>query len=315
MKQKFREIRLSKANRERLETINKIIVEYQRQGYRLTLRQLYYQLVSRDVIPNDQKEYTRLSKLLKEGRLGGFVDWDAIEDRLRTLEKPASWDSPADILGAAARQYRRDRMEGQATVLEVWVEKDALSNVLERVTKQYGIGLQVNRGYGSVSAIYEAYQRFREALNAGKPFRLLYLGDHDPSGIDMIRDITHRIFEMWYGEEIDPEERLPADPEEVYEFAEFEQHFQVQHVALTMAQIRQYNPPPNPAKIQDPRAGNYIQQYGNTSWEVDALRPEVLNGILRDAIEQHLDMDTYQAALAREAEEKERMANMIKGLE
>jgi len=85
MKEKFRDkLGMSKANIERLETINNIVEEYRRQDFILTLRQLYYQLVSRDVIPNSQKEYAKLSILLTKGRMAGIVDWSAIEDRGRT---------------------------------------------------------------------------------------------------------------------------------------------------------------------------------------------------------------------------------------
>src|SRR5687767_11204774 len=127
MRQKFRELKLSKDNKVRLELINKIIIGYQNQGYKLTLRQLYYQLVTRNVIPNKDAEYSKLSKLLAEGRMGGIVDWDAIEDRLRVPYTPASWETPEEMLDVAASQYKMPRMDDQETYLEVWVEKDALS--------------------------------------------------------------------------------------------------------------------------------------------------------------------------------------------
>ena len=104
---------MSAKNKERLDYINEIIEEYQDQGYTLTLRQLYYQLVSRDVIPNKQNEYAKLSTLLKEGRMAGIVDWDAIEDRLRQPSRPAAFESPRDIIDAAVNQYRKDRQNQQ----------------------------------------------------------------------------------------------------------------------------------------------------------------------------------------------------------
>jgi tagatose-1,6-bisphosphate aldolase len=94
MKIKFRNAKLSATNKHRLQQINEIIEEYQEQDLVLTLRQLYYQLVSRDIIPNQQKEYSKLSTLLKEGRMSGIVDWNAIEDRLRQVDRPSSWTSP-----------------------------------------------------------------------------------------------------------------------------------------------------------------------------------------------------------------------------
>src|SRR5688572_9787270 len=127
MKIRFRKVKLSQANKDRLDQINEIIEEYQEQGYVLTLRQLYYQLVSRDIIPNKQAEYSKLSTLLKEGRMGGIVDWDAIEDRLRKPDKPAEFNTPTEIVQAAHDQYRLPRMAKQKNYIEVWVEKDALS--------------------------------------------------------------------------------------------------------------------------------------------------------------------------------------------
>ncbi len=197
MKIKFRDIHLSRANIERLGIINKIIATYQAQGYRLTLRQLYYQLVSSDIIANKLAEYSKLSNLLKEGRMAGIVDWDAIEDRLRRPDRPACWDGPADIMEQVIKQYRRDRMEGQAIYVEVWVEKDALSGVLKRVTEKYGIPIIVNRGYSSATAMYDAHNRFVSAGKQGQESKVIYIGDFDPSGQDMIRDITGRL--MLYG--------------------------------------------------------------------------------------------------------------------
>ena len=196
-KQQFRKVRLSKANMARLEDINEIIKSYQRQGYVLTLRQLYYQLVSRDIIPNKLAEYSKLSTLLKEGRMGGIVDWDAIEDRLRKPSRPFFVEDIPEAIDVIVRQYRLDRMLGQETYIEVWVEKDALSGVLKRITEKYHINILVNRGYSSASAMFDSYNRFKSALQEGKKsLRILYLGDFDPSGLDMIRDIRDRIGEF-----------------------------------------------------------------------------------------------------------------------
>jgi hypothetical protein len=262
-----------------LTEVNRIIESYQRQGYTLTLRQLYYQLVSKAIIPNKLAEYSKLSTLLKEGRMAGSVDWDAIEDRLRQPSKPPEWESPADIIAACIKQYRVPRMKGQANYLEVWVEKDALSGVLKRVTSEYGIPIVVNRGYSSVTAMYDAHQRFSLADSEGADeIRVIYIGDFDPSGQDMIRDITDRIEEFNNGD----------------------YSFEILPVALTLDQINAYSPPPNPAKITDPRADKYIAKYGPTSWEVDALPPEVLNSILTNVIDALIDREVYDDVIATE---------------
>lgn len=343
-KQQFRSVRLSLANKIRLGQINNIIEEYQSEGYVLTLRQLYYQLVSRDIIPNKLAEYSKLSTLLKEGRMGGIVDWDAIEDRLRKPDRPSEFDSPKEILQAALNQYRLPRMAGQENYVEVWVEKDALSGVLKRVTYQYGIPILVNRGYSSASAMFDSYQRFEPMIKEKKKVYLLYLGDFDPSGMDMIRDIRDRILEFFFGdndimniaeEETDyytnqeTNERLRDE----YEYSEdkifigkdyndeeffdirrawlFEM-FSVVPIALTREQIRQYKPPPNPAKKTDPRAKAFISEHGSTSWEVDALKPEILNAILTNAIKSKIDGDTYNEVLDKEKKDKKKLEKIIK---
>ena len=301
----FRKIRMNKANKERLAVINQIIEDYQAQGYVLTLRQLYYQLVSRDVIPNSLREYAKLSVLLKEGRMAGVVDWDAIEDRLRKPEKPASFDSPIDILSAAIGQYQRPRMDDQQTYVEVWVEKDALSGVLKRVTNKYHIPILVNRGYSSASAMFDSYQRFLEAYHRNQKIKILYLGDYDPSGIDMIRDVRDRTLEFMKG---------GNESIETLEEAAIEYKFSVESIALTIEQINQYEPPPNPAKMSDPRANKFVAKHGKTSWEVDALKPEVLNQLLDDAILENINLGTYEEIVNSEQADRDKLRTLYQYL-
>lgn len=272
MKQQFdSELRLSKANRIMFERINTILEEYRNDGYVLTLRQLYYQLVSKDIIPNNDREYAKLSNILKKGRMAGIVDWSAIEDRVRDVQH---------AIQDTIEQYRVNRMQGQQRNIEIWVEKDALSNVLFRVTSKYHIRLMVNRGYSSISAMYDAHRRLRSGDV------ILYFGDHDPSGKDMVRDIRERMEE--FGREID-----------------------VRPVALTMEQIRRFNPPPNPAKITDPRAKWYIREYGRTSWELDALPPRELIRLAEEAVEELIDLDQYNRCLDREQRDIEELRSFF----
>ena len=207
--------------------IVEIVEEFQEQGYRMTLRQLYYQLVSRDVIPNLQPEYAKLSTLLTEARMYGFIDWDFIEDRIRIPKKHSEWDDIPDVVNSAINSYRRNRWQDQENYLEVWVEKDALSGVLEPITEKYHVHLMVNRGYSSASAMHDASIRFRNQESNEKKTFILYLGDHDPSGMDMVRDIQSRM-------------------------NIFDSTVDVKRIALNMDQIEEFNPPPNPAKMSDP---------------------------------------------------------------
>lgn len=281
MKQQFdSELRLSKANRIMLERINTILEEYRNDGYVLTLRQLYYQLVSKGIIPNNDREYAKLSNILKKGRMAGIVDWAAIEDRVRVPKLPYWVRDVQHAIQDTIEQYRVNRMQGQQRNIEIWVEKDALSNVLFRVTSKYHIRLMVNRGYSSISAMYDAHRRLRSGDV------ILYFGDHDPSGKDMVRDIRERMEE--FGREVD-----------------------VRPVALTMEQIRRFNPPPNPAKITDPRAKWYIREYGRTSWELDALPPRELIRLAEEAVEELIDLDLYNRCLDREQRDIEELRSFF----
>lgn len=296
MKQKFIDGNPQKKSRELLEIANQIIAQYKGQGYTLTLRQLYYQLVSKNLILNNEKQYLRLSRILSDGRLMGLVDWDAIEDRLRQIRAVPTWGSPKEILATAIEQYQLDRHQGQRTYIEILLEKEALAQVVTRAANPYQAPVLVNRGYGSTTAMYDIYQRCTSAFLEGKEKAvILYLGDHDPSGLDMVEDIRKRVGMM-----------LESDNNA--------QHFTVEHIALTKTQIREHNPPPNPAKLTDTRAKKYIEKHGRVSWEIDALPPSVLDRLVEDSILRHLDLSAFQQWEAKEAEQKELMKALLENL-
>lgn len=287
-------LRLSKGNSERLETINSIIEEYVADEYILTLRQLYYQLVSREIIANNQKEYAKLSVLLKRGRMAGIVDWDAIEDRGRQPKLPSYVTGIKDALNDTVEQYRLDRQRDQDKYIEVWVEKDALSNVFLRVTEQFHIRLMVNKGYSSCSAMHEAFKRFkRQMIVNNQSGLILYFGDHDPSGIDMARDIKERMIEFG-----------------IHDYGEFE----VKRPALTIQQVQQFKCPENPAKLSDPRSVWYVKEYGTKSWELDALPPRSLIEIIEKNVKQNIDVDLYNKNIRIEAKQRKVIADFAKNI-
>lgn len=274
----FREASLALINQ-----CNEIIVGYLEQGLRLTLRQLYYQCVVRNLFPNTERSYKNLGNLLSDARLSGLVDWDAIEDRVRQPRKAAEWDNLADLVESALYSYRLPRWKDQHMYAELWVEKDALAGVLEPLSHEYHVTLMVNRGYSSQSAMYEASKRIMRGQGddgAARPAVVYYLGDHDPSGEDMVRDVRDRlnlfgVEDLW-----------------------------VEKIALTMAQVEQYRPPPNPAKMTDSRARDYVAKHGRVSWEVDALPPNVLAQIIRSAFERVVDRKAMDAVIEREERDK-----------
>lgn len=256
--------RFSAASMEVIEHANDVCVAYAQQGYNLTLRQLYYQFVSRDWLPNTQQSYKRLGSIVNDARLAGLIDWNHLEDRTRNLSKLAMWDSPEAIVDAVAQQYRTHLWDGQDWYVEVWVEKEALADVVSRPAERWFVPYFPCRGYVSQSEMWRAAQRLLAEEKNGKQCLIIHLGDHDPSGIDMTRDIRDR---LWT----------------------FGSSVEVKRIALNMDQVSQYNPPPNPAKVTDSRAADYMDIYGDESWELDALDPATLDALIEGEILEHLD--------------------------
>lgn len=269
---------------------NEIIADYKSQGFELTLRQLYYQFVSRDLIPNSQREYKNLGTIINDGRLAGLIDWNAIIDRTRNLVSPSTWNSPKEIVEACASQFRSDKWEDQTIRVEVWVEKDALVGVVEKACDRFDVPFFACRGYTSQSEMWSAAQRLAGYVDDGKDVLVIHLGDHDPSGIDMSRDIEERLHEFGCGA------------------------IEVKRIALNMDQVQQYNPPPNPAKLTDSRCRNYMEIHGDESWELDALEPKIIVEMIEDEISQVLDQDAWDDAEQFEFECKQRIRTAAKGL-
>lgn len=260
--------------------------EYRGQGYDLTLRQLYYQFVARDIIPNTQRSYKRLGTVVDNGRLAGLIDWDYIVDRTRNVYRTDGTDeSPEDATRATADSYARALWRTQPNHVEVWVEKEALAGVVQRAAQGTGVNYFSCRGYVSQSEMYAAGQRFQAySSRLGKDCYIIHLGDHDPSGIDMTRDIRGRLSMFTYGE--------PP---------------KVRRIALNMDQVEQYNPPPNFAKVTDSRFAEYQQRFGDDSWELDALDPSTLNDLITTEVMSLRDETLWAEAEARQERERSQL--------
>jgi hypothetical protein len=219
MRESFRDYRPQAATREVIERANRIIAEYLDQGFTLTARQLFYQFVARGWLPNTEKKYKNLYRVVGDARDGGLIDWNAIEDRTREVQFHSSYDSPAALLNTVARRYRSDWWEGQEYRPEVWIEKDALLGVIEGVCTEYRVPYFATRGNCSQTLVYETGKRLSDYLSDGLIPLVLHLADHDPTGIDMTRDLEKRL-------------ALYADDEDI----------EVRRIALNLDQVRQYNP-------------------------------------------------------------------------
>lgn len=278
MKICYREINFRPDSLRLIEQVNGIISDYQQMGYSLTLRQVYYQLVARDVISNNERSYKNLGNLISDGRMAGLIDWQAIEDRTRNLKKNSHWSSPGSIIYSAAHSFAYDKWEDQDNYVEVWVEKDALVGIVGQVCGELDIPFFSCRGYVSQSEMWSAAQRL-EGFAGQKDIHIIHLGDHDPSGRDMSRDIVDRL--ELFGVSV-----------------------QFERIALNYDQIEEYGPPPNPTKLSDSRATGYINEFGYECWELDALRPDVIDSLIRDKVTDLCDLELLAEARDREESAK-----------
>lgn len=270
-----------------IKRVNSVVAEYAEQGYSLTLRQVYYQMVARDIIENNLRSYKNLGELISNARLAGLVDWNAIEDRTRNLRERNKWDDPQQIISAIASQYHVDYWAEQEYYVEVWVEKDALVGIVGQICDKLDVPYFSCRGYTSQSELWGAARRLKSRSDRWCQHTvLLHLGDHDPSGIDMSRDIVERL-KMFGATNVD-----------------------FQRLALNMGQVDAYEPPPNPTKLTDSRASGYIRAYGHSCWELDALEPSVISELISENVTAYRDEDAYQEAKRREDHDKEQLIKL-----
>lgn len=278
---------------------NTILTKYSRAGYDMTLRQVYYQFIALDLFPEDRRwrwtgakwvrdpngtknaepNYNWLGEIVNDARLAGLMDWNFLVDRTRELQSVSHWESPSSIMDAVASQFRIDKWETQPFRPEIWVEKEALAGIFERVCRRLDVALFACRGYTSQSEMWRAAQRLKGYARAGQTPIIFHFGDHDPSGIDMSRDIDDRLKLFMGGMEIN-------------------------RLALNMDQVNEFQPPPSPAKITDSRAASYIDLYGDESWELDALEPDKMVELVTTAIEGIREESEWTLACQKEEEQR-----------
>ncbi len=282
-------------------------------GYGISIRGIYYKLVGENLILNYQQTYQKLTKIIQDCRYSGVVDWDAVKvDGARAKQIDYSVEGVDDALDDTIRQYKLDRQEGQPNYIEVWCEKDTLVDLLRMITDKYHIPLCIAKGRQSTSAIYKAYQRFRQEITNGRPVKVLYVGDHDPDGLDMIRDVKARTLDMLQNSTLDY-----SQTEYHYNSTlDYKRHLQgaleVIPVALTLDQVRQYSLPPNFAKEDSACYEWYIDTFGTTEcWEVDALDGEVLYGLVEHQIQELINIDLYTNIVEREKADRQALIDFI----
>lgn len=249
----------------------------------MTVRQVYYQLVSRQVIENNRSAYQGVSDALVEARREDEIPWAWIEDRLRRPRAVNMWDNLADFAKDALSSYKRDIWPEQESYLEVWLEKDALSGIFIDVLLEYGVTLNVGRGYDGWSSIYNASERFA----CYDDVTVLYFGDFDPSGDDMVRSLEVRL-------------------------ADLESYPDIIKVALTREDIQRYRLPPNLTKPTDSRRAAFVAKNGDLSVELDALEPAILRARLTAEVERHMDLDALEKVREVEKREFEKLGEALR---
>jgi hypothetical protein len=322
-----------------VDNIIKIVNRYIREGETLTLRQLHYQFVGH--VPgyvNHDSAYKKLGDILDDLRYCGVVPWNSFEDRGRKPYLPYSVKDIPDALKDTVETYRINRQEGQMIHVELWTEKDALSAIFSKITSEFHVRLVINKGYTSSTAAYEAYRRVVGKIKEGRKVVVLYFGDHDPSGLDMVRDIKERImFFLSHGQQLD---FLKGPANSLYEkefstcgdicvyydrealanrLMNFDKEardkdvdeFHALKVQYYIEQLSLFQVPENPTKLTDSRAVGYIKQFGKKCWEVDAIDLVELRRILREAIEGVIDLKLFKKVVARENKEIKELKSIV----
>ncbi|MBA7660054.1 hypothetical protein ES703_68053 [subsurface metagenome] len=263
-----------------VELVREVLGQY---SFNPTIRQVYYRLVSPpyQVIENKTSVYKYYDAQMVRARERDDIPRDAFSDSSRrTLGGDYGYRGSeafkkALIEAARPENYTRPMWDTQPAVVEVWIEKDALAVLLNMVAEEYRVPVFASRGYSPFTLLDKAVERFREKGGVILDFR-----DHDPSGLDMCRDVQDRLTR--YGG-----------------------RFRYVPVALSYGQVQSFGLAPNPTKRADPRAAAYVGQFGDECWELDALPPDELNRLVDEAIRKEIDWTQWHEEEERIAEDRE----------
>lgn len=281
-----------------VKAVNEILAQY---DMPLTLRQVYYRLVTKLLIPNTVTAYKTLSKLLVKARERGEVDDTRIEDRSRQVLGMGDWgyedfdtflDNQIKNIQNSWRCWTRELWKNQPRNVLIALEKDALSRLFVDVANDFHTYVFPTKGYGSYTYVKNMAGRMNS--NHEKPTIVLYFGDYDPSGRDIERDLIDRL-ERYGGE-----------------------NFKGVRIALTKDQIARFNLPPRPEDVatleklqRDPRTKTYGMEYAT---ELDALEPPTLQAIIRDAITATIDDKKWKEVLEQIRQEQQQLREKLKKL-
>ncbi len=290
----------------------------------MTLRQLYYALVSAGAIGKTEPAYGKLKRVMRDRREDGSIPWDWLVDHTRSVFQPRTWNGLEDLLTDTASLYRRDLMRQQAVAIQLWAESDSIGSVIATVADRYTIPTFIGRGYSARGYLWAAAKDAIAAHEAGKTVHLLHVGDHDPSGEDIHRDVEETL--RLYAVAVDwgwPVNRIRSlllreirdfgfEPGHIWRYdGQTEWHstlvdktewLQFDRLALTPEQADAYDLPARPPKASDVRTAKFT---GRGAIEVEALPVDALLGIVDAAIVNLIDPTALRIAEQAEASERE----------
>jgi hypothetical protein len=249
----------------------------------MTVRQMYYQLETMGVVPKDEAGYRIVQRQLLRARRARFIPYDWIADNTRWMRKPDTYNSLDSFLKISQDSYRRAIWAQQPTYVEIWIEKDALTGVIQPVTSKWDVPLMSIKGYSSESFAYGAAENIR---TVGKPAYVYYFGDRDPSGVNISEDLEKKLSGFLKGSGIP---------------------FHYERVAVTEEQIEVFNLPTRPTKRTDTRAKNWKGE----SCELDAIRADDLRSMVEEVIKRHIDPKVYESTMVIEEQERSTLRNLV----
>lgn len=274
----------SKASLQLIDAAIRILEEIQP----ASVRAVCYRLFVEKLIPNMSKGSTdKVSKQLVYARENGLLPWAWVVDETREAERISTWDNPEEIIAAAVNGYRKDYWAMQPNWVEVWSEKGTIRGTLAPVLRKYGVTFRVMHGYGSATALHGIAE---ETADNDKALTVLYVGDWDPSGMQM--------------SEIDIPDRLQR----------YGGAASIKRVALDRRDVQPGTDLPffeATDKSKDPRYQWFRENYGAKCWELDALSPVVLRERVEAQILALLDLDAWQHAIAIEKAETDSMKSIM----
>lgn len=249
----------------------------------ITIRHLFYRLVSRGLLKKSEQEYRNLGNYLTRWRESGRLHWSAFADNTRWYYTHTSYDNMAAALETTIDNYRRNLWQSQGSYVEIWCEKDAIASILYKEASSWGVPVFPLRGFPSGTALHNAADIFKAQIRAGKEVYIYYFGDHDPSGTSIDASTISSLNNV---HNVD---------------------INFERVAVLPAQIEEYDLPTRPTKKSDTRS----KTFEGESVEIDAMDMEVLRDMVKDCIVRHINPQTWSSELAIEEQERATLKQMM----